>query len=80
MWRITKFIKEFSFESFPEAIKFSYLVSEMSQMINHHPIIDIDWDKVTIELHSWALNNPISDFDLRSAIFIDQLYDFVKDD
>ncbi|TVP40204.1 Transcriptional coactivator/pterin dehydratase [Candidatus Nitrosocosmicus arcticus] len=52
----------------------------MSQMINHHPIIDIDWDKVTIELHSWALNNPISDFDLRSAIFIDQLYDFVKDD
>lgn len=73
--------KVFSFDSFPESIKFSYLVSEMAQMLNHHPVIHIDWDKVTIELHTWALNNSISDFDLRSTILIDQLYDFVvKDD
>ena len=73
--------KVFYFESFPVSIKFSYLVSEIAQMLNHHPIIHIDWDKVTIELHTWALNNSISDFDLRSAILTDQLYDFVvKDD
>ena len=44
------------------------LVSELAQMLNHHPIININWDKVTIELYTWALNNSISDFDLRSAI------------
>jgi pterin-4a-carbinolamine dehydratase len=73
--------KVFSFENFPKSVKFSYLVSELAQMLNHHPVIHIDWDKVTIELHTWALNNSISDFDLRSAIFLDQLYEFViKDD
>ena len=50
-------------------------------MLNHHPIIYIDWDKVTIEFNTWALNNSITNFDLRSAILLDQLYDFVvKDD
>ena len=52
----------------------SHLVSELAQMLNHHPVINIDRDKVTIELYTWALNNSISGFDLRSAILLDQLY------
>lgn len=73
--------KVFSFDSFPKSVKFSYLVSELAQMLNHHPVIHIDWDKVTIELYTWALGNSISDFDIRSSILIDQLYELVvKDD
>ena len=73
--------KVFSFDNFPKSVKFSYLVNELVQMLNHHPIIHIDWDKVTIELNTWALNNSISNFDLRSAILLDQLYVlFVEDD
>jgi pterin-4a-carbinolamine dehydratase len=50
-------------------------------MLNHHPIVHIDWDKVTIELNTLALNNSISNFDLGSAILLDQLYVlFVEDD
>ncbi len=67
-------LKVFSFKSFPESLKFSYLVGEMAEMLYHHPVFDIDWDKVTIKLNTWALNNSISDFDLRSAVLIDQLY------
>ena len=67
-------LKVFSFESFPESLKFSYLVIEMAQMLTIHPVFHIDWDKVTIKLNTWALNNSISDFDLRSAVLIDQLY------
>ena len=57
--------KVFSFDSFPKSVKFSYLVSELAQMLNHHPIIHIDWDKVTIDMNTWALNNSISNFDLK---------------
>jgi pterin-4a-carbinolamine dehydratase len=50
-------------------------------MLNHHPIIHMDWDKVTVELNTWALNNSISNFDRRSAILLGQLYVlFVEDD
>ena len=42
--------KVFSFDSFPKSTKFSNLVSELAQMLNHHPIIHIDWDKVTIDM------------------------------
>ena len=42
--------KVFSFGSIPKSIKFSYLVSKLAQMLNHHPIIHIDWDKVTIDI------------------------------
>lgn len=72
--------KVFAFDSFPKAVKFSYMVSELAQMLNHHPIIHIDWDKVTIELNTWALNDSISNFDLKFAIFSDQLHELaVKD-
>lgn len=72
--------KVFSFGIFPKSVKFSYLVSELAQMLNHHPIIHIDWDKITIELNTWALNNSISNFDPRSAILLDQLYELVVKD
>ena len=67
-------LKVFSFESFPESLKFSYLVIEMAEMLTIHPVFHIDWDKVTIKLNTRALNNSISNFDLRSAVLIDQLY------
>lgn len=72
--------KVFVFDSFHKSVKFSYMVSELAQMLNHHPIIHIDWDKVTLVLNTWALNNSISNFDLRFAILIDQLYELdIKD-
>ena len=46
----------------------------MAEMLNHHPVFHIDWDKVTIKLNTWALNNSISHFDMGSAVLIDQLY------
>ncbi|MDN5846565.1 MAG: 4a-hydroxytetrahydrobiopterin dehydratase [Candidatus Nitrosocosmicus sp.] len=72
--------KVFSFDRFPKSVKFAYLVSELAQMLNHHPVIQIDWDKVTIELHLYALGDSIYDFDLRSSILINQLYELVVED
>ncbi len=44
--------KVFIFDSFPKSVKFSYMVSELAQMLNHHPIIHIDRDKVTLVLNT----------------------------
>lgn len=74
-------LKVFSFDGFPESIKFSYLVGEIAQMLNHHPAFYINWDKVTIKANTWALNNSNSDFNLRSAILFDQIYcNIIKND
>ena len=73
--------KVYSFDNFARSVKFSYLVNELAQILNYHPNIHVDWDKVTIELNTWALNNSISNFDRRSAILLGQLYVlFVEDD
>ncbi|ALI37273.1 pterin-4-alpha-carbinolamine dehydratase [Candidatus Nitrosocosmicus oleophilus] len=72
--------KVFIFDSFPKSVKFSYMVSELAQMLNHHPIIHIDRDKVTLVLNTWALNNSTSNFDLGFTILSDQLYELaIKD-
>ena len=51
--------KGFSFDIFPESVKFSYLVGVLAHRLDHHPIIHLDWDKITIELQSWALSKSI---------------------
>ena len=80
-WKNPKLIRSLFIGQFPKSVEFSYLVNELAQMLNHHPIIHIDWDKVTVELNTWALNNSISNFDRRSAILLGQLYVlFVEDD
>lgn len=69
--------KEFRFKSFPQSIGFAYYVSLISQILNHHPNIDIEWQNVTIRLNTWALNNTISNMDTKEMILFDQLYNEV---
>ncbi len=69
-----KLVREFSFSNFPNSMEFSYLVALISQILNHHPVIQIDWNTVTLELHTWALNNTISNHDFNESILFDQLY------
>lgn len=66
--------KQFSFDNFADSIRFTYLVGKVSQILNHHPMILIDWKDVELVLHTWSLDNTISNFDLGSAVLYDQLY------
>ena len=68
------FLKVFTIECFHESIKFSYIFIEMAQMITHHFVFYVNWNKVTINLHTWGSDNLISDFNLRCVVIIDQLY------
>jgi pterin-4a-carbinolamine dehydratase len=65
------------FDSFPESVKFSYLVSKLAQILNHHPTLTIDWNKVKIELYTWALNDNTSNLYTKSAILIYETYESI---
>lgn len=41
-------VREFEFESFPEAIAFVDRLAEAAESANHHPDIDIRYRKVTV--------------------------------
>ena len=40
----------YQFKDFPAAIKFVNAVARLSEKANHHPDIDIRWNKVTLSL------------------------------
>ena len=42
--------RSFVFEGFPESIDFVNRIAKKAQKINHHPDIDIRFDKVTLTL------------------------------
>jgi 4a-hydroxytetrahydrobiopterin dehydratase len=42
--------RSFVFEGFPESIDFVNRIAKKAQKINHHPDIDIRYDKVTLKL------------------------------
>jgi 4a-hydroxytetrahydrobiopterin dehydratase len=42
--------RTFKFDGFPEAVSFVNLLAPKAQKINHHPDIDIRFNKVTLKL------------------------------
>ncbi len=46
-------VKKYRFPSFPAAVKFVNEIADISEEVNHHPFISIDFKMVTIRLTSW---------------------------
>ena len=78
--KITKFIEIFLLWQVPWINQIFLFGKWNGTNVKPSSRFHIDWDKVTIKLFTWALNNSISEFDLRSAILIDQLYYHVVKD
>ncbi|HEY3413564.1 MAG TPA: 4a-hydroxytetrahydrobiopterin dehydratase [Armatimonadota bacterium] len=43
-------VKEFTFDGFAEALEFVNAVGDEAEAADHHPDIDIRWNKVTLRL------------------------------
>ena len=52
-------------------------VLEKSEEMNHHPILLIDHNKITVKLMTLSMND-ISELDLDLAKYIDEIYDDIK--
>jgi 4a-hydroxytetrahydrobiopterin dehydratase len=59
----------FTFKGFPAAIRFVNRVAEAAEHANHHPDIDIRWNKVTLVLSTHSAGGLTRhDFDLAAKI------------
>lgn len=47
--------REFLFPDFRSALKFTELLGEIAERENHHPLLILEWGKVTVELFTHAI-------------------------
>lgn len=70
-WKVSdkKIEKEFSFEDFRGSVDFVNRVANLAESANHHPEIEIDYDKVEIELSTHSAGGVTQkDIDLATEI------------
>jgi 4a-hydroxytetrahydrobiopterin dehydratase len=60
-------------KDFVEALAFVNKVGELAEAANHHPDIDIRWNKVTLRLTTHSEGSTITDKDRALAAQIDEI-------
>lgn len=62
-------VRTFALGNFVEAVEFVNQVTELAEDANHHPDVDIRWNKVTLRLTTHSKKGLTkADFDLASQI------------
>lgn len=70
-WRIDngELVRTFAFRNFVEAVDFVNRVTEIAEEANHHPDVDIRWNKVTLRLCTHSKGGLTSaDFELAGRL------------
>lgn len=65
--------RRFEFADFPAAMKFVNAVAQLAEAVQHHPDIDIRWNKVTLTLTTHDAGG-LTDKDYSLALACDELY------
>lgn len=65
--------KRFRFSKFMDGIHFVNDIAALSEEVNHHPLISIDYKVVTLKLTSWRAKG-ITDLDIELIEKYDNLY------
>jgi ribonuclease HI len=75
MWKEKndKLVKRVMLKDFDESIRFVNDVAELANRENHHPLIIINWNKVTLKLTSHDADDKITEKDRQLAEKIDDL-------
>ena len=71
-WSDSEITRTFEFEDFNEAMGFVTRVALEAEKANHHPDIDIRWNKVTLTLSTHS-EGGITEMDLDLATTADRL-------
>lgn len=81
-WKLTdeKWIeRKYRFQDYLNGIEFVQRVAQLSEEMNHHPFISIDYKLVTIKITSWRAKG-LTELDFSLAKKYDELYLQVKHD
>ena len=65
--------KRFRFPEFLKGISFVNDIAKLSEEVQHHPFISIDYKVVTLKLTSWHMKG-ITDLDIELSHKYDELY------
>ncbi|WML52986.1 4a-hydroxytetrahydrobiopterin dehydratase [Neobacillus sp. PS3-12] len=79
-WRITeeKWIeRKFRFVEYLNGLEFVQRVGELSEKLNHHPFISIDYKLVTLKITSWHAKG-LTELDFELAKKCDAIYLAIK--
>lgn len=62
-------VRTFTLGNFVEAVEFVNQITELAEAANHHPDVDIRWNKVTLRLSTHSKGGLTqADFDLAAQI------------
>lgn len=79
-WRITeeKWIeRKFRFVEYLNGLEFVQRVAELSEKMNHHPFISVDYKLVTLKITSWHAKG-LTELDFELAKKYDAIYLGIK--
>lgn len=66
-------VKKYRFREFLSAIQFVNEIAQISERLNHHPFISIDYKAVTLRMTSWNAGG-LTKLDFTSAAEFDRAY------
>lgn len=69
--------KRFSFREFMDGIEFINKIAELSEEVDHHPFISIDYRRVILRLSSWHAGG-LTDLDFKLTRKYNKLYEEVQ--
>jgi len=69
--------RQFPFKDFTHAMQFVNQIAEEASSVNHHPDIDIRYDKVTLRLTTHD-SGGVTQNDVNLAVAADQVWDAVS--
>ena len=69
--------REYRFLDYLNGIEFVQQIANLSEQVNHHPFISIDYKLVTIKLTSWHAKG-LTELDFELASRFDELYLKIK--
>ncbi|MFX3675008.1 MAG: 4a-hydroxytetrahydrobiopterin dehydratase [Paenisporosarcina sp.] len=64
----------FEFNTYMEGIQFVHQVAEFAEIQNHHPLMEVDYQKVTVNLTTHE-EGTVTNKDKQLAILIDNAYE-----
>ncbi|KRE58503.1 4a-hydroxytetrahydrobiopterin dehydratase [Paenibacillus sp. Soil750] len=66
-------VRKYRFKAFMQGITFVNEVARISEAVNHHPMITIDYKMVTLRLTSWSAGG-LTELDFSTAAKFDQAF------
>ncbi len=67
-------VKKYRFKEYLDGIDFVSQIAKISEDIQHHPLISIDYKLVTVKLSSWQAKG-LTDLDFKLAADFDRVHE-----